>query len=197
MYDKAPDLFCSPREPAEDPTMNTQHVLHQELNRLSTVEAQLAKSLLKVANAVQHRKLQRLLWHHFGETRRQRTQVKSAGDKLELALPGLPCTSVQLLIYDLHQVIATQPASATRDAMLAIKLRLIKGYQVTSYGIAYQCAHELGYAPLSELLRTIRQKEIAVEAKLGIVAVNLLTTLPGSDSFSTYVGSPSGSYSVG
>ena len=177
--------------------MNTQHVLHQELNRLSTVEAQLAKALPKVANAVQHRKLQRVLWHHFSETRRQQTQVKSAGDKLELVLPGMPCASAQLLIYDLHRVITTQPASATRDAMVAIKLRLIKGYQVTSYGIAYQCADGLGYTSLSELLRTIWQKEIAIETKLGTIAVSLLNTLPGSDSILTYVGSPSGSYSVG
>ena len=160
--------------------MTTENILHQELSRLLVIEKQLARALLKIAEVIQNRKFRRVLRQHFGETQQQQNRLLDIENTLGVDIQNGPCVPVQELMDDLYQVVATQPVSGVRDTMLAIKLRLIKGWEIASYGSAYQCARALGYTELAELLEASRQEEITAEMKLGEIAVNFLLAPPGS-----------------
>ena len=169
---RAPDLFFARQKGRV--SMTTENILHQELSRLFVIEMQLARALLKITESVQNQKLRKVLRRHFGETQQQQDRLLEIGERLGIDIQGGACAPVQELMDDLYQVVATQPATTVRDAMLAIKLRLIKGWEIASYGSAYQCACALGYTELAELLKASRQEEITAEIKLGDIVVNFL-----------------------
>ena len=131
--------------------MNTQPLL-QQLNILLSTETQLITILPRIAESVEHRPLRRALRACFGETRRQRDYLRTAGAAEGFRIKDSVCTPAWSLLRDLGEVVKTPFFSATHDLLLVNKLRLIKGHQVTSYATAALYARQFAYDNLSQQL---------------------------------------------
>lgn len=155
----------------ESACMTIRDLLHQELRQLFTIEIHLEKVLLKAAESVEHRKLQRLLRRHFGETRKQQESVKNIGHLLGFDIREVPCVPVQELINDLCQVVVSPSVSSHKDAMVANKLRLIKNVQMMGYSRACRHAQKLGDTHAELPLDALRQEAMKLALSFKEIAL--------------------------
>jgi Mn-containing catalase len=137
-------------------------LLVEELRDLLSAEAQLVKSLPKMAKATKNPKLKQVLQKHLEETKGQVDRLKQAFEILGQKAKAKHCKGMEGLVTEgLETIEETQEmGEAAVDLVLVTAQQKIEHYEIASYGTCRTIAEQLGNKKVARLLQqTLNEEE--------------------------------------
>jgi ferritin-like metal-binding protein YciE len=137
-----------------------------ELQKLLSVEVQLADMLLRLAGAAAHPSLKRALIHHHAETETQALRVMTILKKHEADETDHIDQAMQALIAETVKMILMLKGDELCDAGLLASAQKIEHYEIAAYGSAAALAGQLELRDEQKMLHMSLEEEREFDAVL-------------------------------
>ena len=137
-----------------------------ELQKLLSVEVQLADMLLRLASAAAHPSLKRALIHHHAETETQALRVMTILKKHEADETDHIDQAMQALIAETVKMILMLKGDELCDAGLLASAQKIEHYEIAAYGSAAALAGQLELRDEQKMLHMSLEEEREFDAVL-------------------------------
>ena len=137
-----------------------------ELQKLLSVEVQLADMLLRMAGAAAHPLLKRALIHHGTETETQALRVMTILKKHDADEIAHIDQAMQALIAETMKTILMLKGDELRDASLLASAQKIEHYEIAVYGTAAALAGQLDLRDEQKMLHMNLEEEREFDALL-------------------------------
>jgi ferritin-like metal-binding protein YciE len=137
-----------------------------ELQKLLSVEVQLADMLLRLAGAAAHPSLKRALIHHHAETETQALRVMTILKKHEADEIAHIDQAMQALIAETVNMILMLKGDELCDAGLLASAQKIEHYEIAAYGSAAALAGQLDLRDEQKMLHMSLEEEREFDAVL-------------------------------
>jgi len=130
-----------------------------ELQELTSVEEQLADSLLRLAEMASHPALKSALVHHRGETLLQKQRLESILLKHDANPNAHTDQAMQALIHETEKMLTILKGDDLRDAGLIASAQKLEHYETAAYGTAAALAGQLNLRGDQEILHKSLEEE--------------------------------------
>jgi ferritin-like metal-binding protein YciE len=137
-----------------------------ELQELASLEGQLDKALLQMADVTSHASLKNVLIHHHEQTLLQRQRIESILQKHRANPRAHTDQAMQALISEAEKMTALVKSADLRDAAIIASAQKIEHYEIAAYGTAAALAGQLDLRDDQLILHQILGEEKAADAAL-------------------------------
>jgi ferritin-like metal-binding protein YciE len=137
-----------------------------ELQELASLEGQLDKALLQMADATSHASLKNVLIHHREQTLLQRQRIESILQKHRANPRAHTDQAMQALISEAEKMTSLVKGDDLRDAAIIASAQKIEHYEIAAYGTAAALAGQLDLRDDQLILHQILGEEKAADAAL-------------------------------
>ncbi|SRR5579871_5146817 len=137
-----------------------------ELQELMSLEAQLGRALLRMAEAASHPSLKDALMRHREETQTQRRRLESMLQKHGANPRAHTDQAMQALVNETEKMMAMVKGDDLRDAALIASAQKVEHYEIAAYGTAAALAGQLDLRDDQRLLHQSLEEEKETDLKL-------------------------------
>jgi ferritin-like metal-binding protein YciE len=137
-----------------------------ELQELASLEGQLDKALLRMAEAASRASLKNALVHHREQTLLQRQRLETILRKHRANPRAHTDQAMQALINEAEKMASMVKGDGLRDAAIIASAQKIEHYEIAAYGTAAALAGQLDFRDDQQTLHQILGEEKAADATL-------------------------------
>jgi len=143
-----------------------------ELKDIYSAEKQILAALPKMAEAANHKALQRAFQEHLVMTQEQVKRLETIFTDLDEKPTGKKCKGMEGLLEEGKEILEEKADPDVRDAALIAAAQRVEHYEIAAYGTARTYALELGFHNHAELLQTTLDEEGDTDKRLNSLALN-------------------------
>jgi ferritin-like metal-binding protein YciE len=136
-------------------------------------EKTMAKTMPKLQEAANGKKLKDAIGEHLEETKGQVKVLEKVFKSLGKKPEGEKCDAIEGLIKETDGIIS-EASGAAKNAALLAACQAVEHYEIARYGTLREWAKELGHDEAHDLLTGILDQEKAANSKLTNLAVSTI-----------------------
>ncbi|HWD98747.1 MAG TPA: DUF892 family protein [Bryobacteraceae bacterium] len=155
-------------------TSSMQQFLVEQLRTLYDAEKQLTKALPRMAKAASDEELADGFRQHAEQTKEQATRIEQIFQSLGVKARGAACASMQALIEEGQQIIASDMEDAVRDIAIASAARRVEHFEIAAYDALSAAAQSSKQTEITQLLQETLREESETDKKLATLSKRLL-----------------------
>lgn len=137
-------------------------------------EKQGVKEMRGMARKASSQELKDLLLQHREETEQQVEMLEQVFEKLELRPRGVKCEAMEGIASEAHEIMEEAQDERTRDCGIVATVQAVEHYEISRYGTLIAWGEALGHSEAIEILKQIRDQEVAADQKLSQLAEQTL-----------------------
>lgn len=143
-----------------------------QIQNLFSAETQLTIALPKMINAINDKKLTKIIEIHLENTKKQKSRLEVICREINISPSGKKCLAVKGIIKEIKNFIRLAANNEVLDAELIAITQSIIHYKISRYGTTVRFTKELGLLEISEKLQETLNEEYNINITLNEIAEN-------------------------